>query len=152
MPDVLEAAIIHRSKRLDPGLASCWPHGWRATRNDEGDASFRPGPLSEACRRPWKVPRTEERPRFLHRRHPALAAPRIGSTPNFTRQGFPNPKDRPGWPARNPQHWSGPGSALKGDEQTWSEEPLTGDQWGRFASNAGLGRDGPAFRWRSQYH
>jgi len=44
MPDVLKAAIIHRSKRLDPGLASRWPHGWRPPRNDEGDAPLRPGP------------------------------------------------------------------------------------------------------------
>jgi hypothetical protein len=44
MPDVLKAAIIHRSKRLDTGPASRWPPGWRQLWNAEGDAHFRPKP------------------------------------------------------------------------------------------------------------
>jgi hypothetical protein len=44
MPDVLKAAIIHRSKLLDPGPASRWLHGWRPPRNDEGAALFRLDP------------------------------------------------------------------------------------------------------------
>jgi hypothetical protein len=69
------------------------------------------------CRRPWKVRGTGEWLRFLHRRHPALAAPRLGSTPDFTRPGFPNSEVRPGWPARNPQHYRhGPGGAIDGGQ------------------------------------
>jgi len=61
-------------------------------------------PCRRPCRRPWKVPGTGEWLRFLHGRHPALAAPRQGSTPDFTRPAFPNPEVRPAWPARKPQH------------------------------------------------
>ena len=44
MSDVLTAAIIHQSKRLDTGLAARCPSGWRQPWNAESDSPFRLDP------------------------------------------------------------------------------------------------------------